>query len=45
MSLDHSYSHSKRTAELPIFGIGFNQGLVQITTERGDFRARAAQKK
>ena len=42
MSLDHSYTHSKRTAELPIFGMGSNQGLVQISTERGDFRARAA---
>ena len=42
MSMDRSYTHSKRTAELPIFGIGSDQGLVQISTERGDFRARAA---
>tara|TARA_E500000331_G_scaffold128221_1_gene125581 strand:+ start:180 stop:1271 length:1092 start_codon:yes stop_codon:yes gene_type:complete len=42
MSLDRSYTHSKRTAELPFFDSGSKEGLVQISTDRGDFRARAA---
>ena len=30
MSLDRSYTHSKRTAELPFFDSGFKEGLLQI---------------
>ena len=42
VSLDRSYAHSKRTAQLPFFDSGSKEGLVQIRTDRGDFRARAA---
>ena len=43
ISLDRTFAHSKATAELPFFNsTSSNDGLVQIATERGDFRARVA---
>ena len=40
ISLDRTFAHTKATSELPFLNSNSSDGLVQIKTERGDFRAR-----